>query len=94
MGRMKELFSKMTERLELPRDAALGLPCIVMTGFHECTLDSHRGVLEYSDLQITAALPNGSVTVEGTGLEIRLMHRDRLTITGHIEKILLHGGGC
>ena len=94
MGRIRNALEKLTDRLDLPKDAALGSPCIVMTGFHECTVDSHRGILEYSDVQITAALPRGSITIEGSGLQIRLMHRDRLTVVGNIERLLFHGGSC
>lgn len=92
MGRIKRWIGTLSKKLDLPQDVTVGLPCILMTGFCECTMDSHRGILEYSDTKITAALSGGSVAVEGTGLEIRLMHRDRLTITGRIEKLTFLGG--
>lgn len=43
--------------------------------------------------KIIVAVNTGEVTIEGANLELRHMHRDRLTVTGRIEALTFSGGG-
>ena len=54
------------------------------------------GILEYETHEIVVALNIGTVTIQGSGLELRLMQRDRLRVTGSIERLVFSGGkrGC
>lgn len=79
--------------LGLPADVAAGLPRIELDGFRACSIDQHTGILEYSREQIVVGLNIGRVQICGHGLEIRLMHRDRLTIAGHITSLSYMEGG-
>lgn len=83
----KTLLMRAARKLDLPLDVAAGLPCVVMNGFEECSLDCHRGIVEYEKTGIVVALNIGAVRIEGSGLEVRVMHRDRLTITGRIRAL-------
>lgn len=51
----------------LPR----GLPHLEVNGFRECSVDRHTGILEYNRERIVIGLNIGSLTVVGSGLEIR-----------------------
>ena len=46
------------------------------------------------DRKIVIAVNTGEVTIEGSGLELRYMHRDRLTVTGTIEAMSFTGASC
>ena len=92
MNRMRKLLTKAAGRLDLPADIAAGLPRIALNGFGECTMDCHKGILAYEENEIVIQLNIGTVTVRGNALQVKLMHRDRLTVTGQIESLLFAGG--
>ena len=93
MTRGRELLEKASRRLDLPTDIAADVPHMELRGFCECSLDCHTGILEYEKHEIVVALNIGTVTIRGSALELRLMQRDRLTVTGRIESITFSEGG-
>ena len=92
----RRFLVKAAKLFDLPADIAANLPHIELRGFEECSLDCHTGILEYEKHEIVVALNIGTVTIQGSGLELRLMQRDRLRVTGEIERIVFSGGrrGC
>lgn len=93
MPRVRAFLTKASGKLGLPADIAAGLPRMELYGFSECSLDCHTGILEYEKHEIVVALRIGTVTIRGSGLELRLMQRDRLTVTGQIDALEFAGGG-
>ena len=89
----RELLEKASRRLDLPSDIAAGLPRMELNGFCECSLDCHKAIVAYEPEKIIIAVNTGEVMIEGEGLELRHMHRDRLTVTGRIEALTFSGGG-
>ena len=85
MKKLRSYLAAASVRLGLPMDIAAGLPHLEVNGFRECSVDRHTGILEYNRERIVIGLNIGSLTVVGSGLEIRQMHRERLTIIGQIE---------
>ena len=59
-----------------------------------CSLDCHRAIIAYEPEKIVIAVNPGEVTIEGSGLELRYMHRDRLSVTGTIEAMSFTGASC
>ena len=92
MAHGREFLTRASRKLDLPTDIAAGLPRMELNGFCECSLDCHTGILEYEMHEIVVALNIGTVTIQGQDLELRLMQRDRLTVTGQITAILFSGG--
>lgn len=84
---MRSMLASVSARLGLPVDIAAGLPRLEVNGFRECSIDRHTGILEYNREKIVVGLTTGRLTVCGCGLEICIMHRDRLTITGRIDSL-------
>ena len=77
---MRTMLTRLAGKLDLPADIAAGLPRIAL-----------NGILEYSTERIVVALNIGELTVEGQKLELRQMHRERLCITGRIERLSFGG---
>lgn len=92
MKRGREMLTKLSQKLELPLDIAVGVPHIEINGFGECSLDCHTGILEYEKHEIVVAVNIGVVTIQGCGLELRLMQKERLTVTGEIHAVFFSGG--
>lgn len=84
MKKLRSYLAAASMRLGLPVDIAAGLPHIEVNGFRECAVDRHTGILEYNRERVVIGLLAGRLTVIGSGLEIRQMHRERLTVTGCI----------
>ena len=92
MKKARQLLTKAAKLLDIPPDIAANLPHIELRGFEECSLDCHKAIIAYEPEKIIVAVNTGEVTIEGTGLELRHMHRDRLTVTGRIEAMTFTGG--
>lgn len=93
MNKFKKLLERAAQRLELPADIAANLPHIEINGFSACSLDCHRAILAYEPEKIVIRVNTGAVTIEGAGLELRHMHRDRLSVTGEIHALMFAGEG-
>lgn len=85
MNKFRKLLERAAQRLEIPADIAAELPHIEINGFSSCSLDCHRAILAYEPEKIVIRVNTGAVTIEGAGLELRHMHRDRLSVTGEIH---------
>ena len=88
----RRFLVKAAKLFDLPADIAANLPHIELRGFEECSLDCHRAIIAYEPEKIIVAVNTGEVTIEGANLELRHMHRDRLTITGRIECVRYEEG--
>lgn len=92
--KLRKYLAAASTFLALPLDIAAGLPHIELNGFQECAIDRHTGILEYNTERIVVALKTGRVVISGTQLALRLMHRERLCVTGQIAALtFLEGGG-
>lgn len=92
MSKATKLLEKVSKRLDLPADVTAGVPRTTLTGFGECSIEGECAILEYEKTQITVSVTGGTVTIRGAGLEVRIMHRGRLTVSGTVEAVLLGGG--
>ena len=92
MKKTRGLLVKAAKLFDLPADIAANLPHIELRGFEECSLDCHKAIIAYEPEKIIIAVNTGEVTIEGEQLELRHMHRDRLTVTGRIEALTFLGG--
>ena len=93
MPKIRNMITKLAQKLQLPVDIAAELPHLELNGFCECALDCHTGILEYEKERIVVAMNIGTVTILGENLELQQMHRERLCVRGTIRQILLGGNG-
>ena len=91
MTKGRKLLTKAAKLFDLPADIAANLPHIELRGFEECSLDCHKAIVAYEPEKIIIAVNTGEVMIEGEGLELRHMHRDRLTVTGRIVAMTFTG---
>ena len=87
MHRARKILEKAAQKLALPADVAAGVPHLSMNGFSECSLDCHNGILEYEKDEIVVSVNTGTVTIRGIDLEVRLRHRDCLSVSGKITAL-------
>ncbi len=93
--KLRGYLAAASEWLGLPTDIAAGLPHMEVSGFRECAIDRHTGILEYNTERVVVALKSGRVVISGSQLVLRLMHRERLCVTGRIAQLtFLEGDGA
>lgn len=66
-----------------------GGPRVDLQGSRRVVIESHRGMVEYSDTCMQVAVREGRIRVTGTGLELLVMNRDELVIGGTIAGVEL-----
>ena len=91
MGVARKLLERASRQLELPAEIVAGLPRIEVTGTGELSIEPHRGLLEYAQERISIDSSIGAISVTGEGLTIKLMNRERITVTGCVYSIELPG---
>ena len=73
----------------LPADAVAGLPLLALTGDRQLRVEGHRGILAYDPREIHIGGGKVTIRVRGMGLELKVMNRTELLITGQIFAVEL-----
>ncbi len=88
---MKNKHESVAEKLitmcSIPKEAALGLPVITISGKSEVVVESYRGIIEYNDNVIRLRTKSGQLRVSGCELNITYYSNDEMKITGKISAI-------
>ena len=89
MSELNRVLPELSARAGLPRELLPGVPVIELKGDRAVMIESHRGIGAYSEERITVLCRKNTVTVEGVGLQLHQMDRNRIVITGTIRAVLL-----
>ena len=81
---MGKLFEDLSERFDLPVDAAAGLPRVTLSGDRQVLVENHRGLLEYSGERVELAGGRLRVRIRGQGLYLRAMDPEIILVAGQI----------
>ena len=73
------------DAFELPAEAVSALPVITITGQEDMIIENYGGVVEYSTEKITLSTACGVLKIDGSGLDIRYMNSQCVTVTGVIS---------
>jgi sporulation protein YqfC len=87
--KLSQVGVEAVERLNLPPEAAMGVPQVELYGNRQLYMAGHRGVISYSTEEV--AVSGGSMTVRITGRDLQLaaMTEGELRLTGHIDRVEL-----
>lgn len=91
MDRGQEFWRRLAHRMDLHSQPLPGIPLLELAGDSRVLLENHQGVLEYTHDRIGIRVKFGSVVVQGQGLELCHMTRQRLVIYGKIRSVTLEG---
>lgn len=89
MVQKKHWAQRITEATDLEGEALPGVPLVEIAGDRRVLIECHRGVTEYSSQRICVRVAYGHVCVCGCSLELSVMTRERLVISGRIEVVQL-----
>ena len=76
---------RLTDAADLQGEVLPGMPLVELAGENRVLVECHRGVMEYSHERICVGVKYGMVCVCGCGLELAVMSKARLVITGRID---------
>lgn len=83
----QEWKEKAAEMSGVPKDVAMGLPILTITGTDELCVENYRGITEYTDQIIQLQSRCGQIKIGGRKLEIIYYTNDEMMIHGHIRTI-------
>lgn len=81
------LRQSIAEKLDLPKDIALGEIKITMYGNCEAFIENYRGLLEYTDTKILLQGCKRQLCITGVRLCIRYYTNEDMRIVGCIEEV-------
>lgn len=84
---MKKIKERISEILELPKDAMLDLPQIILSGNREVSIDNYKGIILYSDTVMKINAKDFVITITGVSLDISNIGNDDISVSGIINKI-------
>ena len=79
--------NKIAELSELPKDVALGMKVLTVTGKMELCLENNRGIIEYTDSLIRIQTKTGQIRITGQKLKVVYYTNDEMKVTGRILSI-------
>ncbi len=86
----KHWVQRITEAADLHGEVLPGVPLVELAGENRVLIECHCGVTEYSTERISVKVKYGQVCICGCGLELTVMTKERLVISGRIDIIELN----
>ena len=83
----QEWKEKAAEMSGVPKDVAMGLPILTITGTNDLCVENYRGMTEYTDQIIRIQSKSGQIKIPGKKLEVIYYTNDEMKIHGHIRTI-------
>lgn len=87
MERGMQWIRKLADEADLHGENLPGVPVVELAGNRRVLIERHKGVIEYTREEIRVRVSYGEVCVIGSGMELILMTREQLIISGRIDRI-------
>jgi len=87
-GKMRKVKEKLTNILSVPKEVALDLPVLFVTGRGEVNVENYKNLMEFTDKKIRLRTRDSIVTIEGEGLILRQVTTENVLVAGKITGIL------
>ncbi len=84
---VEKVLRGFTTAMDLPPDVLLDMPRVHMVGNLEVVVDNHKGLRQYTSLEIRVRIKGGVLIVCGKKLRIAFLTKDDLKITGRIGNV-------
>ena len=84
---MQSLGEKFLKKANLQSESVPGIPLIELYGKSRIYMEYHKGIIQYTEHEITIQSGLGSLRAEGEQLEISCISEQYLVITGKIRQV-------
>jgi len=82
-----KLRETLADTLDLPKEIIMDIPKLTLIGNNEITIESHKGVIQYSSERIRISITGGELIIDGRGLIINSILPEEITIYGEISQV-------
>lgn len=83
----RRIRQTMASFLDLPKDAVLDLPRVVLIGDVQLFVENHKGILEFNDHQLRLALAEGELIIAGKELVVSSIDAREIWLEGKIRTV-------
>lgn len=87
MDQHNSIMQRIVRGMDLTTEPLPGWPLAEIAGEHRVLIENHQGVVKYSCNEILARVSFGYFCINGDGLELLQMTKERLVIGGCIDSI-------
>ena len=87
MFKNKSIKRKVSAMLEIPKELALNLPLVTITGSEELLIENYKSVIEYSDDRIRISTSCGVLQIYGHKLLLKHITSEDISVSGTIKKL-------
>ena len=91
MERKEKILRGMADGMNLPGERLPGITVAEIWGQGRVLIEHHKGVIGYCREEILVRVSFGTIQVSGEDLQLTLMTRDQLIISGRIAELSLKG---
>lgn len=89
MARSREFLRRISDPGRFFQDAVPGIPVVEIAGKRRVLIEGHQGVTEYASERIRVKMSYGSLVIQGCGLTLAHMSKERLVVVGTIQQLFL-----
>lgn len=87
MKNARNLAQKLLAAADFPGEILTGVPVVEIKGDSEAVVISHRGVISYDESSVRIASALGELWIEGDGLTVFRMNRERIVLHGSVRRV-------
>ncbi len=91
MLQIRQSLQSFLSAADFPAEILTGVPVVVIKGTSEVEVIHHRGILRYEQNDVHAASSIGMVRLQGEGLTIVRMNRERIVLRGKVFQVAIGG---
>ena len=84
---MKKISEVIADTWGVPKDVIMDIPLITISGDREVYIENHKGITEYGGGVIRVSTGIGTVKIQGKNLEITVIRREDILVSGRFMKI-------
>ena len=84
MSNLRHSLQALLGAADFPAEILGGIPSVEVHGDAEAVILKHRGVEAYDPARVRIATALGPVTVQGEGLTVYRMNRERIVLHGRV----------
>lgn len=87
MEKESRRVEQLAERLNLPKDMAVGAAIVTAIGKRELYVENFRSILSYSDCCLYLQTKTGRIRIQGKNIQIDYYNSEEMKVVGRVQCI-------
>lgn len=86
-NKLQKGAENIANKLDIPKDALLNIPKIMITGNNEVTIENHKGIVLFESYEVKVKSSIGVIQVLGENFEIIFVGGSTIVLSGKIKAV-------